>query len=145
MRRRYDLFRNSFAPLAAFAVKTLFRAFPRNPRANSFSIIAADHEHPPSLSGFCLVRAHPRDPWAKTLFRVIPRIPRANSLFSRPFAGKLLISRRFHPVVTFFFQLKREFLAALFDDLPACQNVYKIGHNIIKKSLIVRDENDPVF
>src|SRR5712692_7940469 len=45
------------------------------------------------------------------------------------------------PVVTLLFQLKRQFLAALFDDPAGRKHVYKVGRNVIEQALIVRYQN----
>src|SRR6266478_464624 len=45
------------------------------------------------------------------------------------------------PVVTLLFQFERQFLAALFDNPAGRKHVYEVRCNVIKQTLIVRDQN----
>ena len=47
----------------------------------------------------------------------------------------------FQPVVTFLFQLKRQFLAALFDNPAGRKHMYEIRRDLVEQTLIMRDQN----
>ena len=81
---------------------------------------------PQNVSAFKMPKRRVQIVFRDALFRLFDF--RVNILFD---LLRHLFSRRFHPIVTFFFEFEREFLAAFFDDLAACENVNKIRRDVI--------------
>src|ERR1043165_565369 len=71
--------------------------------------------------------------------------PQSDSRRSGADGRRLFADRFLNPVVALLFQLERQFLAAGADDAPAIEHVHVVGHDVVEKALVVRDEDDGVL